>query len=325
LSPTNGIPACILWLDAADTSTFQLSSTGTLTNWLDKSGTANNATNSGTALAPSNSTALSSLGWGQQRVVSFNNGNHFNVTLSNMVSNTWTIVAMEVAAGNTTATSQYFVQNSYDGVDGTLGFGYRNSTQFTIQQYADDVNYTQAAGWLPIQPRLWTGSIDNTNGWHQHIYLNGAPVAIRTSTGPLLAMARPQEIGAGYYGALAEIAIYATNLTDVQRSNVESYLTTKWTQSSLALSTPFVVYPADPSLSIVGPVSSGTNGNTSSSVTVDLAGIPGRSYRLQTTTNLASANWISIGTNTAPINGVIQFTDHGATNYPTRFYRAVSP
>jgi hypothetical protein len=324
LSPTNGIPNCILWLDAAATNTFTLSG-GSISTWADKSGSANNATSTGTRPSPGTSTALSSSAWGGQRVVTFNNNGHFNVNLQSLRSNAFTIVSMEVAASNA-AGGQYFLQDAYTGggTDGVLGFGYRNTTEFTIQEYADDINYTQSAGWLPVQPRLWTGILNHTNNWNQHIYLNGTPMAIRQANSSLTNTIGQGEVGAGYYGGLAEIAVYKTNLTDVQRSNVESYLLTKWTQSSLVTSAPFEVYPLNYSLSIIVPAGVGANGNAAGSVTVDLAGISGKTYRLQATTNLSSG-WMDIATNSAGSNGPLQFTDPGATNYPNRFYRAVSP
>lgn len=46
-------------------------------------------------------------------------------------------------------------------------------------------------------------------------------------------------------------------------------------------------------------------------------------YTLLANTNLSTTNWISLGVLTAT-NGVLQFTDQTATNYPTRFYRLLS-
>jgi hypothetical protein len=43
---------------------------------------------------------------------------------------------------------------------------------------------------------------------------------------------------------------------------------------------------------------------------------------LEATTNLiSSANWLPVATNTLGTNGVWQFTDASATNFPQRFYR----
>ena len=68
--------------------------------------------------------------------------------------------------------------------------------------------------------------------------------------------------------------------------------------------------------SIVG-VGSGSNG----SMTLSLGGAPGYTYILETTTNLAPAAWLPMATNTLGTNGLWQFTDTDAANFPQRFYR----
>jgi hypothetical protein len=50
-------------------------------------------------------------------------------------------------------------------------------------------------------------------------------------------------------------------------------------------------------------------------------GVPGDSYMLEGATNLLAPVWLPIFTNTADVNGVLQFEDGNATNYPARFYR----
>lgn len=65
-----------------------------------------------------------------------------------------------------------------------------------------------------------------------------------------------------------------------------------------------------------------TNGTTS----ISFAGIPGRTYYVQASTNLPpTAAWITIGTNTAATNGLFQFLDAQASNYPSRYYRSTAP
>lgn len=55
---------------------------------------------------------------------------------------------------------------------------------------------------------------------------------------------------------------------------------------------------------------------------LNLTGMPGYIYILQSTTNLAVADgWLSIATNTIDTNGVWLFADPSATNYPQQFYR----
>ncbi len=68
---------------------------------------------------------------------------------------------------------------------------------------------------------------------------------------------------------------------------------------------------------IIG-VGSGSNGG----VTLTLAGAPDHTYVLEAATNLLPpADWLPTATNTLGTNGVWQFTDADATNFPQRFYR----
>ena len=71
----------------------------------------------------------------------------------------------------------------------------------------------------------------------------------------------------------------------------------------------------------------GANLNGDGSVALTFSGVPGYTYRVLGTTNLAPpVNWQPIGTNLAsPDDGSWRFTDTGATNYPQRFYRSVYP
>src|SRR5262249_50372753 len=64
---------------------------------------------------------------------------------------------------------------------------------------------------------------------------------------------------------------------------------------------------------------------TGSSLQLTGAGMANLSYRIQASTNLASTNWITIGSANADSTGNFQFTDTSASSYPQRFYRAVWP
>ena len=48
-------------------------------------------------------------------------------------------------------------------------------------------------------------------------------------------------------------------------------------------------------------------------------------FHVQASTNLATTNWVSLGTTTANAHGGFNFTDSSATNYLVRFYRCVFP
>jgi autotransporter-associated beta strand protein len=67
-----------------------------------------------------------------------------------------------------------------------------------------------------------------------------------------------------------------------------------------------------------------TLGNGTSEIS--FAGIPGRTYLIQATTNLTpTITWTTIGTNTAGTNGLFQFNDLDSTNFVNRYYRTAQP
>ena len=56
------------------------------------------------------------------------------------------------------------------------------------------------------------------------------------------------------------------------------------------------------------------------------AGVPGDTYWVQATTNLKPpVAWMTVATNIAGTNGLLQFTETNTTIYPRRFYRLVFP
>jgi len=75
-------------------------------------------------------------------------------------------------------------------------------------------------------------------------------------------------------------------------------------------------------IAVAFPGIAGVAANPDGSFTLNLTGVPGDTYVLETTTNLiSSANWFPIATNTPGTNGVWQFNDAQATNFSQRFYR----
>ena len=70
------------------------------------------------------------------------------------------------------------------------------------------------------------------------------------------------------------------------------------------------------------PVINAAAANPDGSFTLQLAGLPGYPYILEVTTNFfPPGNWLPLATNTLGTNGLWQFTDTSATNYPQQFYR----
>jgi uncharacterized repeat protein (TIGR01451 family) len=70
------------------------------------------------------------------------------------------------------------------------------------------------------------------------------------------------------------------------------------------------------------PVISSVAANPDGSFSLQLTGSPNSVYILEATTNLfPPGNWLPIATNTLGTNGVWQFTDTSAPNFPQQFYR----
>ena len=76
---------------------------------------------------------------------------------------------------------------------------------------------------------------------------------------------------------------------------------------------------------LVPPVISSAVMQTGGSFTLGGTGAAGQTYILLTASDLESPVWTAIATNTADTNGVFNFNDAQATNFPQRFYRLATP
>ncbi len=227
LSPTN-IATCQLWLDASDVNTLILNTNNQVRTWLDKSGTSNDATNvnangvSNTPYTNSNPN-FSALAYGGQRTLSFYGTNRLNIDLTRITNSTFSIVSVTMLDPTVTANNDFFIGTPFNNVDNTLHVGYRNATQYTFALYADDLNVT-TPGAIPVI----TSHIHSPGS--KAIYSNGALAGTGGSAN--LGVVLQGNIGRGnggnYHGDIAEVIVYKTNLTQVQRVGVENYLANKW-------------------------------------------------------------------------------------------------
>ena len=333
-SPTNGIAEpCILWLDAYDSSTLVVSN-GNLVEWLDKSGTTNNASNTGNYPTVGLDTNLAVTAYGGQQVVQFAGNNWLNMSLSNLDESYYvstyggylgfTVVALEITPSFNG--SSYYIGSSYNGADSTLHIGYNNSDDFHLGFYGDDLNYDPTVPFTTSTPRIWSVGQDQND--NQYVYLNGTQVATRSANNliSLIGAAVGRGNGSAYTGDLAEIAVYNASLSDQDRQSVEQYLIYKWLSNSKSFSAPFTVVGTSAitpliitpdSIKVVGSGASGT-------VQFAFTNASGLTFSVCATNNLTipRADWPVIGTATEnPVgSGQYQFIDLNPPTNSMRFY-----
>ena len=224
--PTS-ISGCSLWLDAADPATVILSS-GSVSQWNDKSGNGNTATlNSG------------AIGYSQNALV-FNGTQVLQTNLSS-ANNTQTIFF--VATANA---SNLIDVLSVSSTGATSGFQYSlTNFQQTIARYGGTPVLTGAT--LTSNVRfLYNASI--VGGASAFLYANGsqtgfsnpAPSLSGSGTvtiGGFLSSGSP---GQRFSGTLNEVIVYTTSFTTPQRQQVEGYLAWKWgLQANLPTTHPY--------------------------------------------------------------------------------------
>ncbi len=244
-----------------------------------------------------------------------------NVTL------TATITAIAPGSGTPTSTVQFLADGSPVGALTALSGGVANLTINSLAhgyhsiaaQYAGDGNFF--------------GSTNSYPG----LLINSAPVA-QTATYP-----RPVN-----FNLKIRIATLATNWSDADGDTIN--LTSAGPAStngvSVSKDSTFIYYNStngsnpdqfsyvisDGFVSMSGMVNVAVSSAPGTALTatnqitfiggvptLQLAGIPGRTYYVQASTNLAA--WVDISTNVAGTNGLWNVTDADATNHPSRFYR----
>jgi hypothetical protein len=245
-----------------------------------------------------------------------------NVTL------TATITAIAQGSGTPTGTVQFLADGSPIGAPATLSGGVANFTtnslahgyHLIVAQYTGDGNF-----------------FGSTNNLNPDLLINSAPVA-QTATWP-----RPAN-----FALKIRIATLATNWSDadgdtitltsvgpastngVSMSKDGTYIYYNSTngsnpdQFSYVISDGFTTTAGMVNIvvtSIPATASTATNQITINGgvPTLHLAGIAGRTYYVQASTNMI--DWVAISTNVAGTNGLWNVVDSDATNYPLRVYR----
>jgi hypothetical protein len=245
------ITGCQLWLDAADSSAVTIA-TG-VSQWTDKSGNANNLTQSTTGSQPTYASSL----------ITFANNKYLNIpatVLNNLP--TWSLFFVI----NPISTSNWIMSKQRDSVDSY------NILSMTISSTVNGQVQSGSVGnlyWRSMNAGTQLGSSDSLttstlqtcsltyDGTNLYFYKNGEVNQVTTGSFAIQNQTNPNTytLGALIYPSgidnsgvtnfrLGEMITYTTFLTDPQRQQIEGYFAHKWgLTSSLSSTHPYKTLP----------------------------------------------------------------------------------
>lgn len=253
-----------------------------------------------------------------------------NVTL------TATFSAIAPGSGTPTGTAQFIVDGSAFGAPANLSSGVASLTTASLAhgyhtvaaQYGGDVNFFGSTNNLSPNLLIDTAPVPGT-------FLLGATenTAANFSAIKLASVGKDADHDA--------ISVTAVNSTSAQGGTVSlSGTTITYLPATNYIGADSINYTLADSFGVtasgvVNVTVNSINGQTlnivsmamqaDGSAKLELVGIPGRNYLVQATTNLILPAWTTIATNAADTNGLFNFIDTNAPNYPARYYRTASP
>jgi hypothetical protein len=230
--PTS-IPGCALWLDAADTTT--ITKTGSnVTQWNDKSGNGNNATQSTSASQPTSGVSTQN----GNNVITFTGTTKFmsygttNVSASTITvfcifnNNTFTPYGEPVEVGP----FSFF----YAAPSSNVGIGRKGATDDILSSWSTN-------GLTTSQYVLYTGTVSVSANTVCNLFFNGKQVgASSASSSGGSSSYNVGAVSGNTTGNIGEVIVFNSLLTNLQRQTVEGYLAWKWgIQTSLPTTHPF--------------------------------------------------------------------------------------
>jgi len=234
------IQGCVLWLDGADPSaTGVLPTSGTtVATWVDKSGKGNNGTsigNAGSALWSSNS-----LNGYPTIIFDGATGSYSGTITTNSGSTLSMFVVAYINQGTSANNYPRLISlapsgaQDYASLTGTfLGRNVLNGNPQSIMTYRNVtiLSYQAITYGTPfLASSVYTGSSNTT-------YANGTTAGAGASSGNFgyntynigrIAGGVGFNTDSTLLGAVSEVIVYSTALTDTQRQTIESYLAQKW-------------------------------------------------------------------------------------------------
>ena len=263
-APTS-VTGCSLWLDAADTATITYSSGSNVSQWSDKSGLGNNATQSTSTSQP----ISGSVSTNGKNVLNFTGKSMIYPTINN------TTITVFCIYNNTTFVPYGPPVNVgpfaffYAAPNSKVGIGRLAVTDEVLASWS-------SAGLTTSQYVIYGGTVSVSGNTTSFLYFNGTQVATVSvnSSGGTSAYSVGDSINNMTSGNIAEVLIYNSVLSTTDRQKVEGYLAWKWgLQTSLPGAHPY--YGAAPS------------GGTSTVTTTTTKNIVSNPSRLLTNTTLA--------------------------------------
>ena len=237
-SPAN-VPGCVLWLDAADTTT--ITGTTTMTAWRDKSSNAYTANSFSNAVA---APSLVSNAPGVGTAVQYSAGN--GSSIANFVLKQ-TMSIFEVYYPINQATGSPFLEHGPDeNANSGFYFHSQNNNNFAINSGSGQVavnsgNVAITNTWQLIEGINPDPSTSSTMAFYVDGQLRASgstQSGTTTVTRTLFINGRNGANSISYNAYLAELIIFSNALNATQRQAVERYLSFKWGLSNFHTSIP---------------------------------------------------------------------------------------
>jgi hypothetical protein len=252
-----------------------------------------------------------------------------NVTL------TATVTAVSPASGTPTGTIQFLADGGALGAPATLSGGVATLTTNGLAHgphtltadYAGDINFTGSTNTLSPNQIIDSAPLAGVDALVRY-----ASSGVKQRVTGLLAQASDPEGDA--------ITLTAVAAASAQGGTVSTNFGWVWyTQPAGYTNTDSFTYViSDGTLQTTGTVAVAIINDPNAAQNIEFSqslgngtnltsflGIPGRTYSIQYTTNLATAAWQTLGTATANGTGQFQYTDTPGTNLPARIYRSTYP
>jgi len=218
LSPLN-ISGCVLWLDAADTSTLMLS-TNNVTQWSDKSGSGNNATQATAGSQPTTGGIQNGL----------------NTLLFTGKVMTYPTISLSAQTVFCVYLNNTFTPYGWPVHIGPFAFFYAapsSNVGIGRSGYTDEVLANWSTNGLTTSKyTVYGGTVSVSGTTTSVLYFNGNQVASNTvtSSGGLVnyTIGTLQSGANTVTGYIAEVIVFNSVLGTTQRQSVENYLMSKW-------------------------------------------------------------------------------------------------